>query len=128
MKRFDRLILPTAFVALFSGLAFSQDGSDRPDRPGDRRGPEDAQERPQRPRPPLPPLVRALDADRDGEISAEEIANAAKALATLDQNGDGKLTRDEIAPPRPAGPPPRGEGRPDGPPPGGGAGNRRPRD
>ena len=43
------------------------------------------------PRPPAPPLVHALDADGDGVISAEEIANAAKALLTLDKNGDGQL-------------------------------------
>lgn len=48
----------------------------------------------------LPPLLGALDANKDGEISGEEIEQAAKALRTLDQNGDGKLTRDEIAPRR----------------------------
>ncbi|WP_425618701.1 EF-hand domain-containing protein [Anatilimnocola sp. NA78] len=46
-----------------------------------------------------PPLVRALDTDGDGEISAEEIAAAAKSLAKLDKNGDGKLTREELGPP-----------------------------
>jgi Ca2+-binding EF-hand superfamily protein len=45
------------------------------------------------------PVLRALDADGDGEISASEIADAAKALAKLDKNSDGKLTRDEIGPP-----------------------------
>jgi Ca2+-binding EF-hand superfamily protein len=59
------------------------------------------------------PVLRALDADGDGEISASEIADAAKALAKLDRNGDGKLTREEIGPPgggdRPAA---RPEGRP----------------
>jgi hypothetical protein len=58
-------------------------------------------------------LVLALDADHDGVISAEEIANASAALKTLDKNNDGKLTEDEIRPPRPGGPdgPPRGEFR-----------------
>jgi Ca2+-binding EF-hand superfamily protein len=55
------------------------------------------------------PVLRALDADGNGEISASEIADAAKALAKLDRNGDGKLTRDEIGPP-PGAP----GGRPDG--------------
>ncbi len=49
------------------------------------------------------PLFDALDANHDGVISADEIANAPAALKTLDKNGDGQLTREEL---RPAGPPP----------------------
>lgn len=45
-----------------------------------------------------PPLMKALDADGDGTISAAEISNAAQALATLDTNKDGKLTADELRP------------------------------
>ena len=52
-------------------------------------GPQGGNGQPQRP--PPPPLVGALDADHDGEISAAEIADAAKALLTLDKNGDGQL-------------------------------------
>ncbi|WP_254507477.1 hypothetical protein [Anatilimnocola floriformis] len=59
--------------------------------------------------PPMGPILRALDTDGDGELSASEIADAAKSLAKLDRNGDGKLTRDEI------GPPPSAAGRPDRP-------------
>lgn len=44
------------------------------------------------------PVLKALDADGDGEISKAEIEGAAKALAALDKNGDGKLSRDEILP------------------------------
>lgn len=68
------------------------------------------------------PVLRALDADGDGEISKAEIEGAAKALAALDKNGDGKLTRDEILPNFPgAGFPgrPGAEGRPGQPGPGG---------
>jgi len=44
----------------------------------------------------LRPALAAIDANRDGELSAEEIAGAAKALLGLDKNGDGKLSREEI--------------------------------
>jgi len=72
-------------------------------------------------RPPPPPLVAALDANGDGIIDAQEIANAPAALLKLDKNGDGQLTPDEYRPhhPPPGGPPP-GDG--DGPGPGNGDG------
>ena len=54
------------------------------------------------------PIIAALDADKDGEISAAEIANAAVALKTLDKNSDGKLTGEEF------GPQPRGDRGPRG--------------
>jgi Ca2+-binding EF-hand superfamily protein len=61
--------------------------------------PEGAPERPERTnadRPEfVPPLLAALDTDKDGTLSASEIANATAALKTLDKNGDGVLTRDE---------------------------------
>ena len=40
----------------------------------------------------------ALDADHNSEISAEEIANAATTLKTLDKNTDGFITEDEAKP------------------------------
>lgn len=49
------------------------------------------------------PLMIALDANRDGELDAAEIANASAALKTLDKNGDGKLSADELMPPPPGG-------------------------
>jgi len=78
-------------------------------------------------RPPVPAIVTALDANHDGVIDADEIANAPAALKTLDKNGDGKLTPEEFMGKRPgpphnsnggneAGGPP--DGVPAGPPPG----------
>lgn len=40
----------------------------------------------------------ALDTDHDGVISAAEINNAAASLKTLDKNGDGQITEDEVTP------------------------------
>ena len=53
-------------------------------------------------KPPTPPMESALDANSDGTIDADEIANAPTALKKLDKNGDGKLTSDELRPPRPS--------------------------
>jgi len=41
-------------------------------------------------------LMRALDTDRDGELSKAELAAASKTLGKLDRNGDGKLSRYEL--------------------------------
>jgi hypothetical protein len=76
-------------------------------------------------RPPPPLIIAALDANHDGVIDADEIANASAALKSLDKNGDGKLTRDEYIGKRPMGRPPGGNDGgpgnndgPKGPPPG----------
>ena len=47
--------------------------------------------------------MAALDVNHDGVIDAKEIAKASKALKKLDKNHDGKLTLDELRPPRPEG-------------------------
>jgi hypothetical protein len=70
--------------------------------PGGRGGP---QGRPGEFGPPPHPVMTALDADGDRSLSADEIANAPRALKSLDANSDGKLTPDELRPP----------GAPDGP-------------
>ena len=44
------------------------------------------------------PVMTALDADRNGEISAEEIEDAMAALKKLDKNKDDKLTAEELRP------------------------------
>jgi hypothetical protein len=46
----------------------------------------------------VPPIIAALDSDKDGLISAEEIAVASASLKKLDKNGDGKITVDELRP------------------------------
>jgi hypothetical protein len=66
---------------------------------------------PGRPLPPHgDPLRRALDTNGDHELDADEISKAAVALATLDANEDGRITRDELFPRPPAGGPGRGPG------------------
>lgn len=60
------------------------------------------------------PVIRVLDADKDHEISAAEIANAAAALRTLDANNDGTLAAAELHPMRPAGAPAADGNRPKG--------------
>ncbi len=69
------------------------------------------------------PIVRALDADKDRELSAAEIANAPAALRALDRNNDGAVSFADLVPEgavdrparkeRPADAPasPRGSGR-----------------
>jgi hypothetical protein len=47
-------------------------------------------------------VMLALDANKDGAISAAEIAGAVASLQALDANSDGKLTRDELRPLPPA--------------------------
>jgi hypothetical protein len=63
--------------------------------------------------PPPDPLTLALDANGDGELSAEEMAKAPEALKTLDRNKDGRLTGEEIFPRPPGGMGPMGPNRPE---------------
>jgi hypothetical protein len=61
-------------------------------------------------------VVRAVDADKDGTLSALELANATTALKTLDANNDGTISVDELRPPRPANAPTPPAGAPARPP------------
>ncbi|MCY2945288.1 MAG: hypothetical protein NT142_12300 [Planctomycetota bacterium] len=47
---------------------------------------------------PINPLIEALDLDKDGKISAEELKQASESLKKLDKNKDGELTREEMMP------------------------------
>jgi len=66
------------------------------------RGPQQGGQPQDGQRPPVPLFIAALDVNHDGVIDEKEIANAAKALKKLDKNKDGKITMDELRPPRPA--------------------------
>jgi hypothetical protein len=95
----------------------AQEGADE-GKDGERKGPPPGGRRPNGPRAgaagpdggkvfhlPIPPVIAALDANGDKTISADEIANASNALKTLDKNGDGQLTKEELRPELP----PRGD-------------------
>jgi hypothetical protein len=79
-------------------------------------------------RPTPPPLIESLDANRDGELTEEEIKGAASALTKLDKNSDGELSDEELGLTFGFGPDGRGGGRRGGPggrgPGGGGPGGR----
>ena len=44
------------------------------------------------------PIMKALDTDQDGILSATEIANASKSLMQLDKDGNGVLSMEEMRP------------------------------
>jgi Ca2+-binding EF-hand superfamily protein len=48
------------------------------------------------------PIIRAIDTDKDGTISASELASAPAAIRALDTNGDGTVSAAELRPARPA--------------------------
>jgi hypothetical protein len=122
--RMKRYCLTLTHAALFAGssLLFAQQppAPEEGGRPGrNARGPRAGM---------MPPVMVALDIDKNGSLSANELDSASASLKTLDANNDGQLTADELhpKPPRPnkdgKGRPPEGrpEGRPEGPPPEGG--------
>jgi hypothetical protein len=90
-----------------AGLAYTLTAQDNGAPPSDGSGPD----RPRMGRRPIHPLMQALDANKDGTLDEQEIANASAALKALDKNGDGKLTPDELRPAFPPG----GERGPGGP-------------
>jgi hypothetical protein len=93
----NNMKIKTALTMLALGAsAFIVNAQDAGDLPPDGNGPSGC--------PPPSPVIVALDANHDGVISAYEITNAPAALKTLDKNGDGQLTQDEL---RPQGPPPQ---------------------
>ena len=53
------------------------------------------------------PVIRAIDTDKNHEVSAAELANAAIGIRALDTNNDGAVSSDELRPARPANAPER---------------------
>jgi hypothetical protein len=109
-------IMLTVLALGASAFAASAQDNTAPENGGsnDRQGP--------RHRPPPPAIIAALDANHDGVIDADEIANAPAALRALDKNGDGVLTPDEFdGRPHPSHQDNQSDGddMPPGPPPGG---------
>ncbi|HVU99779.1 MAG TPA: hypothetical protein VHH88_00355 [Verrucomicrobiae bacterium] len=124
MKTIAKATLMLAALGMSAWMLGAQDasgpGNGQP-APAESGGPGGPQGRHHRP---PPPIIAALDANHDGVIDEAEIANASAALKSLDKNGDGKLTMDEVMPPRPGGPRgERGRGH-QGPPPDNGAGGQ----
>jgi len=120
MKAVHRLLLAAGLVN--AALLSAQPAP--PDAPGGSPG----HRGPGRPGGPgrIPPILRALDADHDGEISAAEIAGASAALLTLDADGDGTVSAAELRPARPADAPPPADAGKHGPAGRGGPGHRPP--
>lgn len=80
-----------------------RDGEQGERAPGRRQGPAGKQRDGEQAgrgqmRPPIGPVFRALDTDKDGILSAGEIASASASLKKLDKNGDGKIDRAELRP------------------------------
>lgn len=99
MKTTTKVILSVLALSA-STLLLMAEGKGNPQRPPqgeEGRGPGGPGQRP----PPL--VIVALDGNHDGVIDATEIDHASQALLTLDKNGDGQLTREELRPPRPEG-------------------------
>lgn len=99
-----RRILSVTVLFLFATLVQAQP----PGGPGGPGGPAGFS-------PPGFHLMTALDANKDGKISTDEIRNAVAALQRLDKDKDGKLSSEEIGwPPTPGnGFPGPGGGRPE---------------
>lgn len=59
-------------------------------------------------------MIAALDTNKDGSLSAEELKAAPESLLGLDKDGDGELSPQELFPHGPPPPPPPHEDGPDG--------------
>lgn len=102
-------ILTAVLLGLGTAGVMAQEGGDRPEgrgpRPGGPGGPGQG-------RPDPAELLARLDQDGNGKISRDEVpGRMAQRFDQLDKNSDGYLTKDELA--RRGGPRGQGGGRPD---------------
>ena len=88
------LLFSSALALVLSVVAFSQAADTSAPQPSADQGNASARPDPRA----LGPFT-IFDTDHDGVISADEINNAPAVLRSLDKNGDGKLTADELPPP-----------------------------
>jgi hypothetical protein len=102
MKRKVGLLIAAVAVLSLGSLVAAQNPDERPREGGpggpggERRGPGGFLRR--------VPVMLALDLNKDGELTADEIARASASLLTLDKNKDGKLGEDELRPNMEGGP------------------------
>lgn len=102
MQKFIFAVAVFACISMSSLVVAQRPGGDGAQRGGQRGGGGQGQRGGMRGgQRPVSPLMSALDANKDGKLSAEEIANAVTALKTLDKNNDGVLEATELAPSRP---------------------------
>lgn len=98
MKNLIRIVLglglSTASILSAQTTSTSDSGPRRG--PGGRGGPRGGH-----------PVVRAIDTDKNHELSATEIASASASLLTLDANQDGSVSAEELQPARPSDAPDR---------------------
>jgi hypothetical protein len=99
MKQLHRILLTLSLTsaAVLSAQTTTPDGST-----GSRRGGPGGPGGHGGPRRGGNPIIRVIDADKNGEVSSTELANAPAAIRTLDANGDGIVSADELRPMRPA--------------------------
>jgi hypothetical protein len=106
MKPTKHILIAALAMGLCTTVVFAQEeGGPPPQADGQEQQGGGPGQGPRHHRPPPLPIVQVLDANHDGIIDSNEIANASAALKTLDKNGDGQLTKDEYLPPRPPGAP-----------------------
>lgn len=84
-------------LALMTAEAAGPEDEEQPESEADDVAPDDGGDDGGRQR--SSPLMAALDADQDGAVSESEIGSAAESLRSLDTDGDGRLTPDELTPP-----------------------------
>ena len=97
------IIISGALLLATASFSFAQNttgekpagGNQTSQPPGQSGGNQDNQRRPHH-----NPLLDLFDTNHDGVIDADEIVNASAVLKALDKNGDGKLTGDELRPPK----------------------------